>query len=267
MSAVRTAYLCAAGLVASAVVLRRILRIRVEASKACQCSCALHGRGLATPSKRRGLRTAEPELSEDHTPAKLGRLYSDPLAVTKRTSNLSWEEYFMSVAFLSAQRSKDPNRQVGACVVNGDCKIVGIGYNGFPWGCGDDELPWAKTGETPLDTKYPYVCHAELNAIMNANSKTLKVRARNASAGALSADRAAHARLHPIAAGLHLVRDALPVQRVRQADHPGADRARGLLLGHVPRHLVDARSQAHVSACRHRGRTLRVGTRRDQVGL
>ena len=62
----------------------------------------------------------------------------------------------MSVAFLSAQRSKDPNSQVGACVVNQDRKIVGIGYNGMPNGCSDDELPWSRNSEDELDTKYPY---------------------------------------------------------------------------------------------------------------
>jgi len=68
----------------------------------------------------------------------------------------------MAVAFLSAQRSKDPNTQVGACIVNKQKKIVGIGYNGFPWGCSDDEFPWNRKSDTnnPLDTKYPFVCHA-----------------------------------------------------------------------------------------------------------
>jgi len=84
----------------------------------------------------------------------------------KRTNYLSWDEYFMAVALLSAQRSKDPNTQVGACVANEQNKIVGVGYNGFPWGCSDDELPWERQGKF-LDTKYPYVCHAELNAILN----------------------------------------------------------------------------------------------------
>ena len=85
----------------------------------------------------------------------------------KRSDYLSWDEYFMAVALLSAQRSKDPNTQVGACVANEQNKIVGVGYNGFPWGCSDDELPWAREG-TFLDTKYPYVCHAEVNAVLNS---------------------------------------------------------------------------------------------------
>ncbi|KAA0722175.1 Deoxycytidylate deaminase [Triplophysa tibetana] len=80
----------------------------------------------------------------------------------------------MAVAFLSAQRSKDPNSQVGACIVNQENKIVGIGYNGMPNGCDDDLLPWSRSADNKLDTKYPYVCHAELNAIMNKNSADVK---------------------------------------------------------------------------------------------
>ncbi|XAR67895.1 dCMP deaminase [Bertholletia excelsa] len=77
----------------------------------------------------------------------------------------------MAIAFLSAERSKDPNRQVGACLVSQNGIILGIGYNGFPRGCSDDELPWSKKSKSgnPLDTKYPYVCHAEVNAILNTN--------------------------------------------------------------------------------------------------
>ncbi len=81
---------------------------------------------------------------------------------------ISWDEYFMGVALLSSFRSKDPNTKVGACIVDEDKKIVGVGYNGFPTGCQDDELPWAREGSF-LETKYPYVCHAELNAILNSN--------------------------------------------------------------------------------------------------
>ena len=84
----------------------------------------------------------------------------------KRLDYISWDEYFMGVALLSARRSKDPNTQVGACIVNDKFKIVGTGYNGLPIGCSDDEFPWAKQGDF-LDTKYPFVCHAELNAILN----------------------------------------------------------------------------------------------------
>ena len=92
--------------------------------------------------------------------------------IRKRTDYLSWDEYFMGVALLSAQRSKDPNTQVGACLVNPKNKIVGVGYNGLPTGCSDDEFPWNREGEL-LDTKYPYICHAELNAVINKISADL----------------------------------------------------------------------------------------------
>lgn len=91
----------------------------------------------------------------------------------KRQNYISWDEYFMGVALLSAKRSKDPNTQVGACIVNEKNKIVGAGYNGLPIGCDDDEFPWSKQGDF-LDTKYPYVCHAELNAILNNIGMDLK---------------------------------------------------------------------------------------------
>lgn len=90
----------------------------------------------------------------------------------KRSDYLSWDEYFMAVALLSGLRSKDPNTQVGACIANKQNKIVGVGYNGFPMGCSDDELPWSRDGRF-LDTKYPYVCHAELNAVLNSISSDL----------------------------------------------------------------------------------------------
>ena len=85
----------------------------------------------------------------------------------KREDYLTWDEYFMGIALFSAKRSKDPSTQVGACIVNKQKKVVGLGYNGFPIGCNDDALPWERTGDF-LDTKYPYVCHAELNAILNS---------------------------------------------------------------------------------------------------
>jgi len=84
----------------------------------------------------------------------------------KRQDYITWDEYFMGVALLSAKRSKDPGTQVGACIVNPKNKIVGAGYNGLPTGCHDDDFPWGKEGDF-LDTKYPFVCHAELNAILN----------------------------------------------------------------------------------------------------
>lgn len=90
----------------------------------------------------------------------------------KREGYLSWDDYFMSVALLSGKRSKDPNTQVGACIVNKNNIIESIGYNGLPKGCSDDEFPWGKEGET-LNTKYPFVVHAELNAILNAKGKDL----------------------------------------------------------------------------------------------
>ena len=88
----------------------------------------------------------------------------------KRSNYLSWDDYFMAVAELSAQRSKDPNTQVGACIVNKRKRIIGIGYNGFPMGLSDDIAPWGREGEF-LETKYPYVCHAEMNAITNSSNK------------------------------------------------------------------------------------------------
>lgn len=90
----------------------------------------------------------------------------------KRKDYISWEQYFMAVAMLSSQRSKDPNTQVGACIVDQRRRIVAVGYAGFPTGCSDDELPWDREG-APLQTKYPFVCHAELNAILNRNSADL----------------------------------------------------------------------------------------------
>ena len=84
----------------------------------------------------------------------------------KRANYISWEEYFMAIAKLSAMRSKDPNTQVGACIVSDDNRILSIGYNGAPNGFSDERFPWARDGAN-LETKYPYVCHAEMNAILN----------------------------------------------------------------------------------------------------
>jgi len=86
----------------------------------------------------------------------------------KRKDYITWDEYFMGIAMLSAMRSKDPNTQVGACIVDQQNKIVGIGYNGFPIGCSDDILPWEREAKNINDTKYPYVVHAEANAILNS---------------------------------------------------------------------------------------------------
>jgi dCMP deaminase len=95
---------------------------------------------------------------------------------TKRKDYISWDEYFMGIALLSAKRSKDPNTQVGACIVDERNKIVGIGYNGFPIGCSDDELPWAREGKNINETKYPYVVHAEVNAILNSTKQLYGAR-------------------------------------------------------------------------------------------
>ena len=91
----------------------------------------------------------------------------------KREGYISWDEYFMGIALLSAMRSKDSNTQAGACIVNAERRIVSVGYNGMPTGCDDDEMPWEREG-TYLDTKYPYVCHAELNAILNRPDVSLR---------------------------------------------------------------------------------------------
>ena len=92
----------------------------------------------------------------------------------KRKDYISWDEYFMGIALLAAKRSKDPNTQVGACIVNSSNKIMSIGYNGLPAGCDDDAFPWEREGENSYDTKYPYVCHAELNAILNNRGADLE---------------------------------------------------------------------------------------------
>lgn len=85
--------------------------------------------------------------------------------------NISWDEYFMSIAILSSMRSKDNNTKVGACIVSSEHKVLSLGYNGMPIGVDDNEIPWKgnKDHVPYLETKYPYVCHAELNAILNSN--------------------------------------------------------------------------------------------------
>ncbi len=91
----------------------------------------------------------------------------------KRSDYISWDEYFMGVACLAARRSKDPSTQVGACIVDENNIILSTGYNGFPYGCSDDTFPWGRSGSMN-DTKYPYVVHAELNAILNAQGRSLR---------------------------------------------------------------------------------------------
>lgn len=92
----------------------------------------------------------------------------------KRNDYISWDEYFMGVAKLSAMRSKDPSTQVGACIVSNDNKILSMGYNGFPKGCSDDEFPWGKEDPDPYNDKYFYTTHSELNAILNYRGGSLE---------------------------------------------------------------------------------------------
>lgn len=94
--------------------------------------------------------------------------------MAKRTDYIKWDEYFMGIALLSAKRSKDPSTQVGACIVDSKTnRILSVGYNGFPTGCSDDDLPWEREGDA-LCTKYPYVVHAELNAILSNRGVSLE---------------------------------------------------------------------------------------------
>ncbi|KAH8380579.1 hypothetical protein KR009_011552, partial [Drosophila setifemur] len=97
----------------------------------------------------------------------------------KRSNYLEWDDYFMATSILSAKRSKDPNTQVGACIVDADKRIVAIGYNGFPRNCSDDEFPWSKSKKKRYDynwmeDKNMYVVHAEANAILNSNGASLR---------------------------------------------------------------------------------------------
>lgn len=92
---------------------------------------------------------------------------------SKRQDYISWDEYFMGVAHLSGMRSKDPSTQVGACIVSQDNKILSMGYNGFPNGCADEDFPWDREGDL-LETKYAFVTHSELNAILNYRGGSLE---------------------------------------------------------------------------------------------
>ncbi len=92
----------------------------------------------------------------------------------KRKDYLTWDEYFMGVAYLTGLRSKDPHTQVGACIVSADNKILSMGYNGLPHGCSDDEFPWNRDGDDPLNNKYFYTTHSELNAILNYRGGSLE---------------------------------------------------------------------------------------------
>lgn len=94
----------------------------------------------------------------------------------KREDYISWDEYFMGIAKLSAERSKDPNTQVGCCIVSGNNRILSMGYNGFPNGCSDEDFPWDRENEKddPCGCKYVYVTHAEMNAILNYRGGSLE---------------------------------------------------------------------------------------------
>lgn len=87
----------------------------------------------------------------------------------KNNNYLKWQDYFMAMAILASKRSKDPNTQVGCCIVNKDNRVIGVGYNGMPNGCNDDDFPWGREGDF-LNTKYAWVCHSEVNAILNSSS-------------------------------------------------------------------------------------------------
>lgn len=92
----------------------------------------------------------------------------------KREDYINWDEYFMGIAYLSAMRSKDPNTQVGACIVSKSNRILSMGYNGFPNGIDDDAFPWNRDNPDPLCNKYFYTTHSELNAILNYRGGTLE---------------------------------------------------------------------------------------------
>lgn len=94
----------------------------------------------------------------------------------KRNDYITWDEYFMGLAIMASKRSKDPSTQVGACIVDGDNNILSLGYNGAPIGYPDDEFPWERKAEDVTNTKYPYVCHSELNAILNAARLGVKLK-------------------------------------------------------------------------------------------
>jgi deoxycytidylate deaminase len=138
----------------------------------------------------------------------------------KREDYINWDEYFMGIALLTAMRSKDPNSQVGACIVSPENKILSLGYNGMPMGCSDDEMPWEREG-APLQTKYMYVCHAELNAILNSAHNNLK-----------------GARVY------------VTLFRVHQGHHPVRHCRGGVLRRQVPRQRFQHCSAVHVRARR-----------------
>lgn len=117
----------------------------------------------------------EKEFYDNHTKAEIfsAKRKMECEINMKRLDYLNWDAYFMGIALLSAERSKDPSTSVGACIVDEDNKILSLGYNGMPKGCSDDEYSWEREGK-PLDTKYLYVCHAELNALLNYSGTHMK---------------------------------------------------------------------------------------------
>ena len=139
-----------------------------------------HHRHECNDSNLNNISTTKTFTDEEEAAAKilLEEAKYDAAAVVdngRRKDAISWNDYFMSVAFLTAQRSKDPNTQVGACIVDNDKRIVGLGYNGMPSGLDDDYMPWARENTAdPLFNKYLYVCHAEVNAILNKGSADVK---------------------------------------------------------------------------------------------
>lgn len=119
----------------------------------------------------------EKETAMESNDSKKAPVKIQPAATKcKREGSISWDEYFMGVASLSAMRSKDPNTQVGCCIVGAKNRIASVGYNGFPFGCDDDEYPWNRRmeGFEESETKYPYVVHSELNAILNYRGESLE---------------------------------------------------------------------------------------------
>ena len=129
------------------------------------------------PAKQKAIRLLLEEANYDATKHDSGKrtTTTDDGGGGGGGSIIHWQDYFMAMAFLTAQRSKDPNTQVGACIVDQSKRIIGLGYNGFPRGCHDDCLPWARAPTNhPLHNKYLYVCHAEVNAILNKGSANVK---------------------------------------------------------------------------------------------
>ncbi|GLC37530.1 hypothetical protein PLESTB_001757600 [Pleodorina starrii] len=161
-------------------------RMRPDVERTADVATRDVGSGLDA-ARRAEIAAAATDLASSGGVGSLGPLKSplqasgrrDPTDPAPRSGSLSWDDYFMALAFLSAERSKDPNKQVGAVIVNCDNVILGIGYNGFPRGCCDSDLPWAKEASgpgglpDPLGTKYPYVVHAESNALLNKNAASV----------------------------------------------------------------------------------------------